>query len=75
MINFQHFAYEKEENRKSTSKARSAVSDASTNLIKIIGSIINEANDHLNELNSHEPEVAVVNTQSQPDTMHNLMFR
>lgn len=59
----------------SASKARSAVSDASDNLIKIIRSIINEAGDHLTELNNRDFEVAVVNQQNQPDFLHNLVFR
>lgn len=64
-----------EKRQKSASKARSAVSDAPSNLIKFISSIINEAGEHLIELNSHEPEVAVVNPQNHADFLHNLVFR
>lgn len=61
--------------RSTSSKARSAISDATNDLIKIIRSIINEAGEQLTELNSREPEVAVVNQQNQPDFLHNLVFR
>lgn len=64
-----------EKRKKFASNARSAVSEAPSSLIKFISSIINEAGDHLTELNSHEPEVAVVNQQNQADFMHNLVFR
>lgn len=64
-----------EKHQRSASKGRNAASDLSNNLIKIISSAIEEANDHLLELNSQEPEVAVINKQNQPDFMHNLVFR
>lgn len=54
---------------------RSAATDVATGIMKVLASVVNEANDHLVALQHHEPEVATVNPQDQPQFMHNLMFR
>lgn len=57
------------------SVGRSALSDATTNIFKVVTSVIHDATEHLANLEEHEPEVAVVNPHDQPEFMHNLLFQ
>lgn len=58
-----------------SSQSRSVATDITTNILKLMKNVVNEANSHLNGLVDREPELATVNPRDQPDFMHNLLFR
>lgn len=70
-----HFYGTKYNIDKAHSFGRSALSEATSNIFKVVNSVIHEATEHLAGLEEHEPEVAVVNPRDQPQFMHNLMFQ
>lgn len=72
---FIRFDGEDEKQKKSSANVRSAVTDVTKNMLKLMNAVISEAGNHLNDLEQHEPEVAVVNPHDQPEFMHNLLFR
>lgn len=69
---FALFSLQDNRNKKS---GRSAGSDISTSIFKLMNAIVSEANEHLTGLDHHESEVATVNPHDQPEFMHNLLFR
>lgn len=68
------FFFSLQDNRNKKS-GRSAGSDISTSIFKLMNAIVSEANEHLTGLDHHESEVATVNPHDQPEFMHNLLFR
>lgn len=56
-------------------QGRSAVSDFTGNIFKLMNAVIGEAGDHLSKLDHHEQEVATINPNEQPEFMHSMMFR
>lgn len=60
---------------KPVAQGRSAESDVTTNIVKLMNAVISEASEHLIHLSKHEDEVAVVNPHDQPEFMHNIGFR
>ncbi|XP_055322112.1 chorion peroxidase [Sitodiplosis mosellana] len=69
--NFTNF----DKHKKPFAQGRSAVSDVTTNIIKLMNAVVSEAGEHLIDLSQHEEEVAVINPHDQPEFMHNLGFR
>lgn len=57
------------------SQNRSAASDLTTDILKIMKNVVNDANAHLSNLIEDDTEVATINPRDQPDFMHNLLFR
>lgn len=70
---FYYFTDEK--HTKPFAQGRSAESDVTTNIVKLMNAVIKEASEHLTHLSQHEDEVAVVNPHDQPEFMHNIGFR
>lgn len=72
---FQLIRLKDEKNTRKVAQGRSAVSEFTGNVFKLMNSVINEAGHHLSDLDNHEQEVAIVNPNEQPEFMHSMMFR
>lgn len=64
-----------EKQKKASAQGRSAATDVTPNILKVMNAVIREATENISNMSKLEEEVAVVNPHDQPEFMHNLGFR